>query len=154
MKYCLDTSALIQGWNVLYPPAFFPGLWTRMEELVDAGEIVSSEEVRLEIERKDDVLLAWCKTRTGMFLPLTAAIQTTAIGILATLPKLVDARTGKSMADPFVVATAHATRTAVVTQERPTGSALRPKIPEACNQVGVPWMSLLDVIKAEGWVFN
>ena len=38
MKYCLDTSALIQGWNVLYPPAFFPGLWTRIEELVDAGE--------------------------------------------------------------------------------------------------------------------
>ena len=154
MKYCLDTSALIQGWNVLYPPAFFPGLWTRIEELVDVGEIVSSDEVRLEIERKDDVLLAWCKARTGMFLPLTAAIQTTASGLLATLPRLVDARTGKSMADPFVVATAHATGTAVVTQERPTGSALRPKIPEACDQVGVSWMSLLDVIKAEGWVFN
>ncbi|MDO8484678.1 MAG: DUF4411 family protein [Candidatus Limnocylindrales bacterium] len=154
MKYCLDSSALIQGWNVLYPPTFFPGLWARIEELADAGEVVSSEEVRLEIERKDDVLLAWCKTRTGMFLPLTAAIQTTATDILAALPRLVDARTGKSMADPFVVATAHATGTVVVTQERPTGRALRPKIPEACNQVGVSWMSLLDVIKAEGWVFN
>lgn len=154
MRYCLDTSALIQGWNVLYPPAFFPGLWTRMEELVDAGEIVSSIEVRLEIERKDDILLAWCTARTGMFLPLTATIQTTASGILAALPKLVDARTGKSMADPFVVATAHTTGTAVVTQERPTGRPLRPKIPEACGHVGVPWMSLLDLIKAEGWVFS
>ena len=154
MKYCLDTSALIQGWNVLYPQTSFPGVWTRIEELVEAGEIVSSVEVILEIERKDDVLLAWAKARTGMFLPLTAEIQTTATGILATLPRLVDARTGKSMADPFVVATAHATGTAVVTQERPTGRALRPKIPEACDQVGVRWMSLLDVIKAEGWVFN
>lgn len=89
-----------------------------------------------------------------MFLPLTVEIQTIATNLLAALPRLVDARTGKSMGDPFVVATAYSTGTAVVTQERPTGSQLRPKIPEACGHLGVPWMSLLDVIRAEGWVFS
>ncbi len=125
-----------------------------MAALVDSGEIVSSDEVRREIEAKDDLLHDWCKARPGMFLPLTAQIQTTATGILEVLPRLVDQRTGKSMADPFVVATAHHTRTAVVTQERPTGSLLRPKIPEACGHLGVRWMGLLDVIRAEGWVFS
>lgn len=154
MRYCLDSSALIQGWNALYPPASFPGLWARIEALVDAGEIVSSEEVRREIEAKDDVLLDWCKPRAGMFLPLSAEVQAAATSILAALPRLVDARTGKSMADPFVVATAQVTETVLVTQERPTGRTHRPKIPEACNHAGVTWVSLLDVITAEGWVFN
>jgi hypothetical protein len=121
---------------------------------MDAGEIVSSDEVRREIEAKDDLLLDWCTPRVAMFLPLTASIQTTASDLLAALPRLVDARTGKSMGDPFVVATAFHTRTTVVTQERPTGSVLRPKIPEACAHLGIPWLSLLDIIRAEGWVFS
>ena len=154
VKYCLDSSALIQGWNALYPPASFPGLWTRIAALVAAGEIVSSDEVKREIEAKDDLLLAWCKPRTPMFVPLSGDIQAVATQILATLPKLVDSRTGKSMADPFVVATAKVTNTILVTQERPTGKAERPKIPEACDLTGVAWVSLLDVIKAEGWVFS
>jgi hypothetical protein len=154
VKYCFDTSVLIQSWNDVYPPASFPGLWTRLGELIDSGDIVSSDEVKREIEAKDDLLLAWCKPRDGMFLPLTEAIQTTATGLLAALPRLVDARTGKSMADPFVVATAHETGTILVTQERPTGTLTRPKIPEACGHLGVRWMNLLGVIQAEGWVFG
>jgi len=154
VKYCLDTSVLIQSWNDVYPPASFPGLWTRIADLIDSGEIISSDEVRREIEVKDDLLHDWCKPRVAMFLPLTAAIQTTATGILAALPRLVDSRTGKSMGDPFVVATAYHTGTVVVTQEKPTGSLLRPKIPEACGHLRIRWMSMLDVIRTEGWVFS
>jgi hypothetical protein len=150
----MDSSSLIEGWNTLYPPDSFPGLWARIEALIAAGEIVSSAEVMKEIERKDDLLLAWCKPRASMFLPLSAEIQRTASSILANLPKLVDARTGKSMADPFVVATAKVTSTKLVTQERPTGRAHRPKIPEACEHAGVAWLNLLDVIKVEGWIFS
>ena len=153
MRYCLDSSSLIQGWNALYPPTSFPGVWTKIEELVDTGDIVSSDEVRREIEAKDDMLHTWCTERREMFVPLSLEIQTTATSILAALPRFVDARTGKSMADPFVVATAHATGTAVVTQEKPTGRLLRPKMPEACNQAGVRWITLLELIRTEGWVF-
>ena len=39
MKYCLDTSVLIQSWNDVYPPASFPGLWTRIADLIDSGEL-------------------------------------------------------------------------------------------------------------------
>lgn len=153
MKYCFDASALIQGWNVLYPRAQFPGLWGRIEALVKSGAIVSSDEVRREIERKDDDLFAWCKERLDMFVPLTSDIQLTVSSLLTALPRLIDSRTGKSMADPFVVATAHVLRIPVVTQERATSKPLRPKIPEACAYVGVRCITLLDVIKAEGWVF-
>ncbi len=96
-------------------------MWQRLEALIDGGDAISSDEVRREIERKDDLLLAWCKPHAAMFLPLSADIQRAASAILAELPKLVDARTGKSMADPFVVATAQVTRTVLVTEERPTG---------------------------------
>jgi hypothetical protein len=154
VKYCFDTSVLIQSWNDVYPLASFPGLWQRLGDLIDAGEVISSDEVRRELEAKDDLLLAWCKPHAAMFEPLTQPIQTTATQLLAGLPRLVDARTGKSMGDPFVVATAYHTGTAVVTQEKPTGSPTRPKIPEACAFLGIRWMSLLDVIRAEGWVFG
>lgn len=153
MRYCADASILIEGWNALYPPPQFPALWVQIEGLVSDGSLISTEEVYFEIERKDDDLFAWCRARRGMFLPLSKDVQSVASAILEELPTLVDARTGKSMADPFVVATARVTNTVVVTQEGPTGSGKRPKIPEACGFVGVDWMSLLDVIKIEGWRF-
>jgi hypothetical protein len=144
---------LIEGWNSLYPPQHFPGVWANIENLVSDGSLISTEEVYIEIERKDDDLLEWCRGRRGIFLPLTEAVQDVASAILAELPTLIDARTGKSMADPFVVATARVTETIVITQEGPTGSGKRPKIPEACDFIGVDWMSLLDLIKVEGWRF-
>lgn len=139
---------------MLYPPAQFPGLWARIEALVASGDIVSSDEVRLEIERKDDDVHAWCKERRSMFLPLSAEVQEAATSLLRAFPRLVDARTGKSMADPFVIATAQVHAIWVVTQERATGRPRRPKIPDACLSIGIRCATLLDLIKAEGWVFS
>lgn len=154
MRYCLDSSVLIQAWNRLYPPSAFPGVWGRMEALVESGEIVSSDEVRREIERKDDLLHVWCKPRAAMFLPRSADVQTAAAAILAALPRLVDARTGKSMADPFRRRHGPGHRDGLGYRGTTHGPNERPKIPEACERADVTWVSVLDLIKAEGWVFG
>ncbi len=37
VKYSIDTSAILDGWRRYYPPRAFPGLWIRMEELIQQG---------------------------------------------------------------------------------------------------------------------
>ena len=38
--------------------------------------------------------------------------------------------------------------------EHRSGSLERPKIPDVCSAIGVESMSLLDLIRREGWVFR
>jgi len=39
----------------------------------------------------------------------------------------------------------------VVTQETPANSPRKPRIPDACLAVGVPWMTLPDFVDAQRW---
>jgi len=153
LKYCIDTSSLMDARHRWYPPALFPSLWSRIEALIASGGLISSDEVFHELERKDDKLLKWGKERRGMFLPLSDAVQEAARKILKQFPRLVDARTGKSFADPFVIATAEVTDTTVVTGEKPTGSPDRPKIPDVCEHFEIPWINIVGMIRQEGWAF-
>src|ERR1022692_867540 len=34
--YCIDTSALVDGWIRYYPPDVFPPLWTKLEDMIHA----------------------------------------------------------------------------------------------------------------------
>lgn len=153
MKYCIDTSSLMDAWVRWYPPDIFSGVWDRLDALVADGALVSSEEVMREIERKEDSLYLWAKKHQDMFLPLTQGVQETTQQILEQFPTQVDSRPGKSFADPFVVATGLVTGTSVVTGEKATGSASRPKIPDVCAHFGVPCIGLTDLFAAEGWHF-
>ena len=153
MKYCLDTSALMDAWSRWYPVRLFPSLWKRLDSLILTGDIISSEEVLRELERKQDSLYGWARERRAMFLPLSDEVQEAVNRLLDRFPTMVDDRSGKSFGDPFVVATAMTTDTIVVTGERPTGSAGRPKIPDVCQSFGTPWMSVVELIDEEGWSF-
>ena len=153
MKYCLDTSALMDAWFRWYPRRLFPSLWEKIDSLIETGLIVPSEEVLRELERKEDSLHAWAKQKKSMFRPLSDSVQESANRLLEKFRTMVDDRSGKSFADPFVVATAMTTDTIVVTGEKPTGSSARPKIPDVCEYFNVPWMSMVELIEEEGWSF-
>ena len=153
MIYCIDTSSIMDAWSRWYPQKLFPSLWSRWDDLIEEGRLLSSEEVLREIERKEDALFEWVKEREHMFIPLGDDIQSATQLILAEFPKLVDSRTGKSFADPFVIATAQVTGATVVTGERHEGSPTRPKIPNVCSDLGIPWMGTVQLIEAEGWRF-
>lgn len=152
MQYSIDTSALLDAWVRWYPIDVFPSFWDRMDELVEDRTIVATEEVLNELERKDDDLHKWIKARPELLVPHDAAVQTAVSEILAQFPKMVDERTGKSMADPFVIAVARVHQLAVVTGEK-GGTPTRPKIPNVCAHFGIRTLSVLEMIREAGWSF-
>lgn len=104
-----------------------------------------------ELERVDDEVHAWAKTHASIFVPIDERVQPVVADILQEFPKLLDTRTNRSGADPWVVALAVVEGCAVVTHEQPTGRPQRPNIPDVCNARRLRWMGVLDLIKAEGW---
>lgn len=143
--YCVDTSAWLDGWLRFYPPKVFKTLWAEIDELVTNGEIISAEEVYIELAKRDDDLYQWVKSRKGMLRPMDKAIQDTAAVLLAKYPRLVDTLKNRSQADPFVIATAQVANATVVTGES-FGTASRPRIPFVCNAEGIPCLGFLEMI--------
>ena len=133
MPFCVDSSGWLDGWTRNYPPDVFRTLWDRIEELVDAGEIIASEEVYVELAKKDDDLHDWIQARKSMLVPPDEAIQQRIAEILGKYPRLVDTLKGRSQADPFVIATAMERDAVVVTGEL-MGTAEKPRIPFICQR--------------------
>jgi hypothetical protein len=155
MKYSLDTSALLDGWRRHYAPDVFPGVWQRLDELIHDGHLRASEEVFQEVRKKDDEVTKWVKERRKvLFVEADDELQTALRRIMRDYPKLVDTRAGRSAADPFVIALAQITECAVVTGERPTHSPNRPNIPDVCRAISVECISLLELLRREGWTFH
>lgn len=152
--YSLDTSALLDGWRRYYPASEFPTLWQRIDDVIAEGRFLASKEVLRELEKQDDDLYGWVRARPNMFVEIDEPIQLQVQEILRKYRGLVDTLTGKSGADPFVIALAQTRnpRLAVVTGEK-GGSPQRPKIPFVCQQEGVECLSFLEMIRKEGWKF-
>ena len=147
MPYCVDTSGWLDGWQRHYPPDVFPTLWRRVEIVIESGDIFSSEEVYVELQKKDDEIHDWMKSRKDMLVPLTEAIQTIASDLLTDFPRLVDTLRNRSKADPFVIATAIDRNATVVTGEPITGNMAKPRIPDVCNVRSVRCINFLQMIR-------
>jgi hypothetical protein len=153
LRYSIDTSAILDGWARYYPPDVFPGLWQHVDDLIAEGRLIATEEVLHELERKDDDAYAWAKERQQMFVPIDEEIQPAVTAILEQFEKLVDTRANRSAADPFVIALAQTKGCAVVTGEKATKNLNRPNIPDVCQELKLPCLALLQLIRNEKWVF-
>jgi Domain of unknown function (DUF4411) len=151
--YSVDTSALIEGWVRAYPIEVFPKLWSAVEKIIAEGRLIASVQVRHELERREDELLAWARQQEGLFQPLDETVQVAVQEVMSQFPGLVDIQRQRSTADPFVVALAKVRKATVLTQEVYSHRPEKPKIPDVCAALGVPHMKLLDLIRAEGWRF-
>lgn len=152
MRYSIDTSALLDGWRRYYPPDVFPDVWTGLEELIEKGEIRATEEVFVELEKRDDEIFGWAKSRKeSLFVPIDDRIQERVAAILGQHERLV--RHNRSGADPFVIGLAMIEGCTVVTGERPSGNLDKPKIPDVCGALEVPWLDLLGLFRQQGWRF-
>jgi hypothetical protein len=153
LTHCIDTSSLIEAWRRAYPPDTFPGLWARLEEAVESGDLFSSAEVLRELEEVDDGLAQWARDHRSMFKPLDDQVQEIAERLINDYDGFVDVASGRSDADPFVVATAIVLGATVVTQERSSGPGGHPKIPNVCDSERVACGNLLAMLRSLGWTF-
>jgi hypothetical protein len=155
MAYCWDTSAFVHSWVRTSPPDIFVSVWDRLDQDISGGNIVSPEEVYLELERQEgDTLLAWVKHRKDVLVaPLTDDIQSCVGDIGAAFPPFVAGDVDRNFADPWVIALAMTRSLTVVTQESRPGSPDSPTIPRVCGHFGVPYINTFDFMRREGWTF-
>jgi len=122
MIYCVDTSAWLDGWVRDYPEDVFPSLWAKLAACVALGVVKCSEEVYVELAKKDDGIHKWMLTNKDVVVPIDEKIQSIVSELLAEHPRLVDTHRNRSQADPFVIATAECLPDAtVVTGEKRRG---------------------------------
>jgi hypothetical protein len=144
----------MDGMKRYYPPTNFPRLWQEIDGLIAEGRLLASEEVWEEVKIHDDELKDWVQAREAVLIvPTTAAVAAEVRQVLAGNMRLVMNMKGRNRADPFVIGVARMKSATVVTGEGSDGTATRPKIPYVCQQLGVPCIRLLDLIRTEGWVF-
>ncbi len=153
--YSIDSGALIDAWVRKYPPDFLPSLWQQIEMLIDAGTMVSPEEVLLELERGADDLHDWAKNHQTLFLPPIASIQARVAHIVNTFPSFVPERAADGVwADPYVIATAQEVDGTVVTSELiAPPNARHVKIPNVCCELSVRCLTPLEFFRERGWQF-
>ena len=132
----------------------FPGVWEKLGELIEGGEIIASEEVKHDLSRKDDELFDWANKRSHMFIPIDEEIQLVVAEILKGHKKLIDTRRNRSGSDPFVIALAKIRGCAVVTGEKPSNSEKRPHIPDVCAALGLKWIDIVQLLREEGLVLR
>jgi hypothetical protein len=148
--YSFDTIAFIESWHRRLPPATFPTFWERLDVLINGRSVQAVDEVREEVARRDDELKQWLKTRSHLFVPLEPDIQQATRTVLERAERLVGAGSGRSAADPFVIALALARAGVVVTEEQRRGPN---KIPAVCDGLGVRCLSTVEFIQEQGWIF-
>jgi hypothetical protein len=152
--YCIDTSSILKWFVDTYPPAIFPGLVTRMENLIDAGRLRAPRAVFDEIRPGDDCH-AWARAQTALFLEETVAVQRIVRQLMATHHDPARPTAGINGADPFVIAMASdgGPHWIVVTDEH-AGSGENRKIPFVCNAERIRCLTFQQMMLAEGWQFR
>ena len=154
MPYCIDTSSLIAAWEERYPIDHFPNFWKLFEGAIKDGKLSAPAPVLDETKRKSRELYEWLEDRDHLFVDLDEALQLEVKQILVKHPRLVMEKKQRYAADPFVIALAKLNGLLVVTDEKPTGSLNRPNIPDVCDDFGLTWIGLLNLIKQEKWIIG
>ena len=131
----------------------FPSLWDKLSGRVGDGVLKCSEEVYVELKKKDDGLHDWIKARKEVLIPIDEKIQGIVSELLEAYPRLVDTHRNRSQADPFVIATAELLQAVVVTGEQPRGNLDVPKIPDVCEARKIRCINFLEMLRELGWKF-
>jgi hypothetical protein len=150
-RFCLDTSFLINGWHKRYRIDVFPSLWDTLSVLMQAGTVFSCHDVYLELQHQDDELLVWAKERAAAFEKPTEEVLAELARIMGRFSNFAAQGGAKNRADPFVIAHARVDGAIVVTDEQWADrqkATKPPKVPNACDALGVSWMRPIDFLGA------
>jgi hypothetical protein len=156
MPYLLDANVFINAKNNHYRFGLCPGFWDWLVQANQAGIVFSIDKVLAELVARSDDLSSWAQAqRATFFLPSDASVT-------AALPSVSTWANGQSytppaiseffaVADYWLVGHGVARGYTVVTHEisQPQARA-RIKLPDACNGVGVKWLTPFQLLEDEG----
>jgi len=120
---------------------------------MDEGVVFSCEEVYGEIKKQDDALFKWAKERVTVFKKPTQEVLEQLKQVMSRFPNFAAQGGSTNRADPFVIAHAWAVGAIVVTDEERADrqkATKPPKIPNACDKLGLSWMTPIDFLAAIG----
>jgi hypothetical protein len=159
VSYWLDSDVLIFAKDTIAPLGYaeFAGFWDMIQRNMESGTVRITKRNYQEITEgraPDDELAKWLRLRKGpsIGVPPTKQVQAfvTKIGdYVYSTPHFYERhRTRFSQgADAFLIAQAAVEGGVVVTREQSNPECHAPKIPDLCNQFGVKFVSLTDLMK-------
>lgn len=156
MRYAFDTSPFTTLFKNYYR-GVFKSLWIGFDELVAEGRIISTREVKRELEGFQHVgMQAWVKSNTELF-PVPTAEEAAFVARIFAVPHFQNNIEGKKVmrgglvADPFIIARAAITKASVVTVETMKPNAA--DVPNICAHFKIPCLSLEQWMEKEDWEF-
>lgn len=133
------------------------GFWEWLDKANSAGILCSIDKVREELMKGTDSLVKWAKNyRDGFFMPIDKDEKVAKE--IAFITNWIyeqdyteDARREfLEKTDFYLIAYAKAHNLTLVTFEKANGGRHRVTIPDVCNNLGVPCMSLFQLLRQEG----
>jgi hypothetical protein len=147
----MDSDELI-NLNRLYPEARFPSVWDSINRLAGEGRLIAPQEVRKEVLRGDDELVAWTRAHPQVFQPLDEQQQGAVAEVLRDFPYLAGATGERPQADAFVIALAKI-RISSLFSQRCAVIAADKAVRSVCRALGIECLRLLDLFERENWTF-
>lgn len=155
-RYCIDTSSVV-ALKRNYPRKSLRPLWDLLEQLADDDRLIAPHEVFRELDRVEDEMKAWAKTRSSIFVPIDAEQGNALKEIQTEFPGLSAAAKQGPHADPWCLALSLVRTRAgediyLINEEKDTVTK-SDKIPYVARHFKVQWARVLDVPSLEGLEF-
>ncbi len=141
-----------------YYPEVFSSFWTKFEDTITNGLVLSVREVRRELkERFDDDVIDCLTINNKSFFPAPSVEE---LHFVAEIYKIkhfqqnLDKKSrlkGKPFADPFIIAKARCLEATVVSEEQYVRNGAR--IPNICEHFGIACIKLQGFLEQMKWRF-
>jgi hypothetical protein len=149
VSYCIDTNIFIDAGERYYPPDIVPGFWENLDSLIEAGRVKAPEMLIEELEHKSDNWRQWVYDRKEKMIVPMDMPQVDALKRVMAVYQAQSTSVNRVTGDPFFIALALAQGLTVVTSESERKGKV--KIPRICTALGVQSISLLELMRREGW---
>ena len=154
MSYLLDANVFIQAKNLHYGLDFCPAFWEWIIEKNNAGKVYSIDKIADEISAGTDELTNWIKDKKKTLFLETDEKIANQFSIVSNWATNKDYEASAistffQVADFYLIAHALNYEFSVVTHEIPSSSTRRTKIPNACIDLKLKYMTPYEMLRQE-----
>lgn len=162
MADLLDTNVIVRCAIEYYRFTTFPGVWIWIDQALEQGTLVLIPEVRDELSSWGEPISSWLRERAVISVPDVLVDVTEArlrVGEATSMmdlhPDSVKQFLDKADADLIAYALAGGHRVVTFeTRETSGKSSKRAKIPDVCDQLGVPSLNPFQMLEDHGAKFD